>query len=111
MQQATVNLLADMGVQPLDRSGGAHHRLPLNRYGGSDVSDYRAWQRLQRPGEHDDHDFRTATDPGGRIAGVEVSADGGATWHRADGREAWTSHGRPAPRARLRSQPDRRRQR
>jgi hypothetical protein len=31
----------------------------------------------------------TATDAGGNVAGVEVSLDAGATWQRAEGREAW----------------------
>lgn len=36
----------------------------------------------------------TASDTGGgRIAGVEVSVDGGATFHPADGRDAWTYKG------------------
>jgi len=32
----------------------------------------------------------TATDTGGRVGGVEVSVDGGTTWHPAAGRESWT---------------------
>ena len=32
----------------------------------------------------------TATDVGGRVAGVEVSTDGGATWHPATGTTAWS---------------------
>jgi hypothetical protein len=33
----------------------------------------------------------TAADAGGgRVGGVEVSVDGGASWHPADGRETWT---------------------
>jgi len=32
----------------------------------------------------------TATDSGGQIGGVEVSVDGGRSWHPATGREAWT---------------------
>lgn len=35
----------------------------------------------------------TASDTGGRVAGVEVSVDGGATFHPADGRDAWTYKG------------------
>nr|BFF20410.1 hypothetical protein GCM10025730_39310 [Promicromonospora thailandica] len=36
----------------------------------------------------------TATDAGGRVAGVEVSLDGGATWHPAEGRSSWQYTGR-----------------
>ncbi len=32
----------------------------------------------------------TATDTGGLVAGVEVSTDGGTTWHPASGTAAWT---------------------
>ena len=32
----------------------------------------------------------TATDSGGRVAGVEVSVDGGQTWRRAEGQGSWT---------------------
>jgi hypothetical protein len=31
----------------------------------------------------------TASDIGGVVAGVEVSVDGGTTWHPADGTTAW----------------------
>lgn len=32
----------------------------------------------------------TASDSGGRVGGVEVSVDGGTTWHLANGRGSWT---------------------
>ena len=32
----------------------------------------------------------TATDAGGAVAGVEVSVDGGRTWHPAQGTDAWS---------------------
>ena len=32
----------------------------------------------------------TAADTGGRVGGVEVSVDNGASWHPATGREAWS---------------------
>src|SRR6185295_4466126 len=32
----------------------------------------------------------TASDTGGIVAGVEVSTDGGATWHQASGTTSWT---------------------
>src|ERR1700720_4111867 len=31
-----------------------------------------------------------ASDIGGQVAGVEVSIDGGVTWHRASGTTSWT---------------------
>src|SRR6202030_2749453 len=32
----------------------------------------------------------TATDSGGLVAGVEISTDGGTTWHPATGTTSWT---------------------
>ena len=32
----------------------------------------------------------TASDAGGRVGGIEISVDAGATWHPAEGREIWT---------------------
>jgi hypothetical protein len=32
----------------------------------------------------------TASDSGGKVGGVEVSTDNGATWHRATGRTSWS---------------------
>jgi N,N-dimethylformamidase beta subunit-like protein len=74
MQQATINLLADMYVQPgslmpglvpatasTDRSAPVSQLTVLNRATGF-VSG-------------------TASDEGGVVAGVEVSFDGGTTWH------------------------------
>ena len=45
----------------------------------------------------------TASDVGGVVAGIEVSTDGGATWHPATGRANWTTSGRPTSPARSRS--------
>ena len=89
MQQATINLFADMGAQPGDaavRAGAARRSrpTPLRRpstitspAAGANVTD---GTKVTITG--------TATDTGGGVvAGVEVSTDGGSTWH-------------PAPRAR-----------
>ena len=39
----------------------------------------------------------TASDTGGgRVAGVEVSTDGGTTWHPASGHESWSYTFTPA---------------
>ncbi|HEY7174596.1 MAG TPA: DUF4082 domain-containing protein, partial [Micromonosporaceae bacterium] len=91
MKQATMNLFADMGVQPLTRQAGlvpaspsvdtlkptSHISVPAN---GATVNAYSA---VTISG--------TATDNGGgQVAGVEVSVDGGATWNRATGRSSWT---------------------
>lgn len=91
MQQATVNLFADMGVQPATRqpelvtatastdttSPTSTITWPTN---GSVLTSGTA---INVTG--------TATDAGGGvIAGVEISFDGGTTWHPAAGRGSWT---------------------
>jgi Domain of unknown function (DUF4082)/Bacterial Ig domain len=90
MQQATVNLLADMGVQPATLQTGlasasastdtkaptSHIRSPGP---GSSVP---VGQPVQITG--------TSSDAGGRVGGVEVSLDGGAHWHPAHGRGSWS---------------------
>jgi hypothetical protein len=53
----------------------------------------------------------TATDAGGGIvAGVEVSVDGGTTWHPAKGQASWTyswiAHGYPSQRIKVRATDD-----
>jgi len=91
MQQAMVNLFADMGVQPATLQGGlvpatksidatpptSKIASPAN---GAVVS---AGGPITISG--------TAVDSGGGVVGgVEVSADGGNTWHPAAGRASWT---------------------
>jgi hypothetical protein len=91
MQQATVNLFADMGVQPASLQGGllfatkstdavaptSQITSPAN---GSQV---RVGTTVNITG--------TAVDTGGGVVGgVEISLDGGGTWHPLAGRESWT---------------------
>ncbi len=89
MQQATVNLLADMGVQPQTLQAGlsaatastdttAPSSVINSPVAGSTVSGSVVISG-------------TATDGGGGVVGgVEVSTDNGTTWHPATGRESWT---------------------
>jgi len=91
MQQATVNLFADMGVQPntlqaglLAATASADAIAPASTIStpvtGADI----------QPGSVVTISG-TATDTGGgRVGGVEVSVDGGVTWHAATGRSSWT---------------------
>lgn len=91
MQQATVNLLADMGVQPatlqsgLSPASASTDTTPPKSVitlssGGSSVA---AAAPVTISG--------TAADAGGGVVGaVEVSLDGGKTWHPAQGRESWS---------------------
>ncbi|MFO1206183.1 MAG: DUF4082 domain-containing protein [Burkholderiales bacterium] len=95
MQQATVNLFADMGVQPDSLQSGlvpatkstdtvAPVSSILTPTGGTTVSQ---GQTVTITG--------TASDTGGQVGGVEVSVDNGTTWHPASGRESWSYSWRP----------------
>jgi hypothetical protein len=91
MQQATVNLLADMGAQPATLQGGLVLATPstdtipprsviTSPAAGSNVT---AGSSVTISG--------TAVDSGGGVVGaVEISLDGGRTWHPATGRENWS---------------------
>jgi hypothetical protein len=90
MQQATVNLLADMHAQPATPQSGlvpatastdtiAPQSSITSPAPGTPVV---AGQQVTIVGTADDAG-------GGHVAGVEVSVDGGATWHPAVGRENW----------------------
>ncbi|MEZ5065999.1 MAG: DUF6605 domain-containing protein [bacterium] len=90
IQQATVNLFADLGVQPTTLQAGLTAAIA-----SSDATD--PVSVVVSPGAGSSVTSGaptlitgTATDVGGRVGGIEVSVDGGATWHPADGRDAWT---------------------
>jgi Domain of unknown function (DUF4082)/Bacterial Ig domain/Purple acid Phosphatase, N-terminal domain len=91
MQQATVNLLADMGVQPATLQAGL---TPASA--SSDVTPPTSTITSPANGGNIPNGSvvsvtGTATDAGGgAVGGVEVSVDGGNTWHPARGRENWS---------------------
>ena len=91
VQQAMVNLFADMGVQPdtlvsslVLASQSTDHTAPTSTITTPGASaTLPAYSPITITG--------TASDTGGGIvAAVEVSTDAGATWHRANGFENWT---------------------
>ncbi|WP_424629793.1 DUF4082 domain-containing protein [Bradyrhizobium sp. SYSU BS000235] len=92
VQQAMVNLFAEMGVQPqtlmtslLVASQTTDHAAPTSTITSptSSTGNLTAMDPIIISG--------TATDAGGGlIAVVEVSTDGGTTWHRATGFANWT---------------------
>jgi hypothetical protein len=91
MQQATVNLFADMGIQPATLQGGlvpataSTDTVPPISVIASPAPNatITAGTQVTISG--------TATDTGGGVvAGVEISVDGGNTWHPVVGRGAWT---------------------
>ena len=97
MQQATVNVLADMGVQPATLDP---QLLPASA--STDV--VAATSQITAPANNAVVPVSvpltiqgTAADPApGRVGGVEVSVDGGLTWRRATGRDAWSYVWTPA---------------
>lgn len=91
MQQATVNLFADMSVQPASLQSGLSLATKSTDTAAPAVAisspapgaSVQAGTAITVSG--------TATDSGGGVVGaVEVSVDGGQSWHPATGREQWT---------------------
>jgi hypothetical protein len=110
MQQATVNLFADMGSQPatiisgLTAAQASTDTTPptsaiTSPTGGATITDGTV---VTVSG--------TAADNGGVVAGVEVSTDGGKSWRPATGTTNWTfswnAHGSPTSTLRSRAVDD-----
>ena len=92
MQQATVNLFADMGVAAGYAAGRPRRRDGVDRRDAADLADHRRRPTARTlPSGSPVTITGTAADAGGGVVGgVEVSIDGGTTWHRATGRATWT---------------------
>ncbi|MDQ0322363.1 VCBS repeat-containing protein [Pararhizobium capsulatum DSM 1112] len=98
VKQAMVNLLADMGIQPGTLETGLAPAIqstdvtkPVSTITApNNGAALRVGDAITISG--------TASDVGGVIAAVEVSTDGGTTWHWAVGDETWT-YSWVAPRA------------
>jgi len=91
MQQATINLFADMGIQPEDLQAGLKRATMSTDFTAPsstitnplDGRVVEAGTTLTIRG--------TASDGGGgRVAGVEISFDGGTRWHPVDGLGDWS---------------------
>jgi hypothetical protein len=91
MQQATVNLFADMGVQPvtLQPGLGTASRSTDSRGPSAAVIAPAAGASFHT-GDSVVIQGTAADVGGGVVGGVEVSVDGGP-WHPAAGRETWTT--------------------
>jgi Domain of unknown function (DUF4082)/Fibronectin type III domain len=99
MQQATVNVFADMGAQPTTLMTGlagaaasTDNTAPTSTITNPPTS-VADGSQVTLTG--------TASDTGGGVvAGVEVSTDGGTTWHEATGTTSWSytwiAHGNPS---------------
>ena len=91
IQQATVNILADMSAQPRTLQSGL-----VKATKSADATAPTAVITTPADGSRVDPGAAvtisgTATDAGGgRVGGVEVSTDNGATWQPATGRATWT---------------------
>ncbi|WP_421742003.1 DUF4082 domain-containing protein [Cellulomonas sp.] len=90
MQQATVNLLADMSAQPATLMSGL-----VVATKSTDTTAPTATITAPTAGAAIANGTSvtvtgTAADVGGRVAGVEVSTDGGTSWHPATGQTSWT---------------------
>ncbi len=91
MRQATVNLLADMGVQPGSLQSGL-----VAATASTDVTPPTT--TITSPTNGDSVGFGssvtisgTASDAGGgQLVGVEASVDGGTTWQAVNGTSSWT---------------------
>lgn len=90
MQQAQVNLLADMGAQPATLASGL-----IASAKSSDTTAPTAAISTPAAGATVANGASvtlsgTASDSGGVVAGVEVSTDGGSTYHAATGTTSWS---------------------
>ena len=97
MQQATVNLLADMGAQPATLQAGL-----VAASASTDTTPPSS--TITSPGSGATMTSGTpvtitgtAADSGGVVAGVEVSTDSGSTWHPATGTTSWSYAWTPGP--------------
>ena len=79
---------ADMGAQPDTLPGRSRARDGVNRRRSPQLADrLAAWTARTSRAAKRRRSAATATDAGGgEVGGVEVSVDGGNTWHPADGR-------------------------
>src|SRR5262245_56254587 len=88
MQQATINLFADLGAQPTTLQGGmvlataSTDATPPVTVIIAPLDGASVAGPIIVSG--------TASDIGGVVGAVEVSVDGGVTWHPATGRQNWT---------------------
>ena len=91
MQQATINLFADMGAQPATIQSPLDYCNTINRCYTTCYNNYITGQWYATIPESAAFNITgTATDVGGVVAGVEVSVDGGLTWQPATGTTNWS---------------------
>ena len=91
LQQATVNLFADMGMQPATlQSGLLMATASTDTAPPISVITFPSSGSALGTGATITITGTAADSGGGVVGGVEVSVDGGSTWHPAIGRESWS---------------------
>ncbi|WP_309238604.1 N,N-dimethylformamidase beta subunit family domain-containing protein [Actinoplanes aureus] len=96
MRQATVNLLADMGVQPGTLQSGLTPAIASTDTAAPSAAITAPAAGTTVQAGSTTVISGTATDTGGGVVGgVEVSTDNGSSWHAASGRATWTYTWRP----------------
>ena len=90
MQQAQVNLFADMGVQPLTLMPGLVPATPSADTTGPTTQIATPSAGSTQANGTNVTVTGTASDAAGRVASVEVSTDGGGSWHPAEGTTSWS---------------------
>jgi hypothetical protein len=98
MQQATRNLFADMGAQAATPIAGLS-ASPASTDNTAPTSTPTSPPTSATDGQEYTLNGTASDTGGGVVAGVEVSTDGGTTWHAATGTTSWTykwiAHGAP----------------
>ncbi|GGO17260.1 hypothetical protein GCM10010116_34920 [Microbispora rosea subsp. aerata] len=90
IKQATVNLFADMGVQPKSLTAGLSPATASTDTTAPTATISAPSASATLANGSTVTVSGTASDVGGRVGAVEVSTDGGATWHPATGRGSWS---------------------
>lgn len=91
MQQATVNLFADMGVQPATLQPGlVAASMSIDTIAPTSTITSLPNGTTVRVGTAVNITGVATDTGGGVIGGVEISLDGGTTWHPAPGRSSWS---------------------
>jgi hypothetical protein len=91
MRQATINLFADMGVQPATlQSGLVAATQSLDNLPPTSLIAMPAAGSIVQAGNPVNISGSAVDNGGGVVAAVNISLDGGASWKRATGTESWS---------------------
>jgi hypothetical protein len=109
MQQATLNLFADMGAQATTKQSDLVAAAATTD-ATAPTSTITSPPATVSDGSQVTLTGTAADLGGGVVAGVEVSTDGGSTWHPATGTTSWsytwTAHGNPSTTIKVRASDD-----